>query len=162
MLVLVWCFLQSKKFYFKHNFNKSLKQNEDDDKITDSHVSDKLRYALIDLRTSNPDMPHTSPLPIFRQPPNFKKRQNPVFDVEVFPKLQTIFGKKQEIPTTIDEPPVQKQEEDAMFPDEFRRHNHWRPHWYRCINKCLFRSGLTENPTFSTANIFTRGTSPPV
>ena len=37
------------KLEFLHNFNKSLEQIEDLDLITDSLVSDKLRYALIEL-----------------------------------------------------------------------------------------------------------------
>ena len=36
---------------------------EGDDTITESHVSDTLRYALTDLWTLNPQFPGTSPLP---------------------------------------------------------------------------------------------------
>ena len=59
------------KLEYKHNFNKPPEQIEEDDIITHSHVSDKLRYALIGLWTVNPQLPITLPLPNFRQPPNF-------------------------------------------------------------------------------------------
>ena len=36
------------KFELKHNFNKPTGLIEDDDIFTDSHLSDKLRYAVID------------------------------------------------------------------------------------------------------------------
>ena len=37
------------KFELQQNYNRSPEQIEDDDKITDSHVADKLRCALLNL-----------------------------------------------------------------------------------------------------------------
>ena len=57
---------------YKHNFDKPPEQIEDDDIFTDSHVSDKLRSALIDLWTVHPQLPNTSLLPKFRPLPNLQ------------------------------------------------------------------------------------------
>ena len=59
------------KLELKNNFDKSPEQNEGDVLITDSLVSDKLRYALIDLRTVNSQPLNISPLPKFRPPFTF-------------------------------------------------------------------------------------------
>ena len=71
---------------YKHNFNRPLEQIEDDDVITHSHVSHELRYALIDIKTVNPQLPNTSPLPKFGPPTNFTKCQTPVIDTEIIPQ----------------------------------------------------------------------------
>ena len=56
--------------------------------ITDAHVSDALRYAVIDLWTVNPQIPHTSPLPKFRPRPQNQQRQIAVIDDQFLPQLQ--------------------------------------------------------------------------
>ena len=43
------------KLEYKDTYNKPNDQIESDDLFTDAHVSDALRYALIDLWTVNPD-----------------------------------------------------------------------------------------------------------
>ena len=54
------------KLEYKHTYNKPKDQIEIDDLITDAHVSDALRYALIDLWTVNPRLPDASALPNFQ------------------------------------------------------------------------------------------------
>ena len=76
------------KLEYKHNFTKQAEQLKDDDLITDSHVTDKLRYALIDLWLVNPQLLIASPFTNFRPPPNFTKCQKPVEDREIAPYLQ--------------------------------------------------------------------------
>ena len=83
-----------KKLQFKKNFDKLLEQTEVDAIITNSHVSNQLRKALIDLWTVNPQLPLTSPLPNFTPQPNFTKGQNSVIETEVTPQLQSFPGRK--------------------------------------------------------------------
>ena len=63
-------------------------QIEYDNLITDAHVSDALRYALIDLRTINPHLPDTSALPNFQPRPQNHQRQSAVIDNQILPQLQ--------------------------------------------------------------------------
>ena len=65
---------------FKHIFSKPPERTEYDNINTDSHVSDKLRYASIDLRTVFPQRFNTSRLPKFRRRFDFIKCQNSVID----------------------------------------------------------------------------------
>ena len=53
------------KLEYKDTYNKRNNQIESDDLITDAHVSDALRYALIDLWTVSPHLPDNSALPNF-------------------------------------------------------------------------------------------------
>ena len=48
------------KLEYKDTYTKPNDQIGSDDLITDAHVSDALRYALIDLWTVNPHLPDTS------------------------------------------------------------------------------------------------------
>ena len=48
------------KLEYKDTYNKPNDEIECDDLITDAHVSDALRYALIDLWTVSPHLPDTS------------------------------------------------------------------------------------------------------
>ena len=73
---------------YKDTYNKPNDQIECDDLITYAHVSDALRYALIDLWTVNPHLPDTSPLPNFRLRPQNQQRQKSVNDDQVLPQLQ--------------------------------------------------------------------------
>ena len=61
---------------------------ECDDLITDAHVSDALRYALIDLWTVNPQLPDTLALPNFQLRPQNQQRQTAVIDDQILPQLQ--------------------------------------------------------------------------
>ena len=73
---------------FKDTYNKPSDQIESDDLITDAHVSDALRYALIDLWTVNPHLPDTSPVPNFPPKPQNQQRQLAVIDDQNLPQLQ--------------------------------------------------------------------------
>ena len=57
------------KLEYKDTYNKPNDQIECDDLITDAHVSDALRHALIVLWTVNPHSPDTPALPNFRPRP---------------------------------------------------------------------------------------------
>ena len=57
------------KLEYKDTYNKPNDQIGSDDLITDAHVSDPLRYALIDLWTVNPHLLDTSALPNFQSRP---------------------------------------------------------------------------------------------
>ena len=73
---------------YKHTYNKPNDQIESDDLITDAHVSDAIRYALIDLWTVNPHLPDTSALPKFQPRPQNPQRQTAVIDDQILPQLQ--------------------------------------------------------------------------
>ena len=75
------------KLEYKDTYNKPNDQIESDDLITDAHVSDALRYAVIDLWTVNAQLPGTSPLPNFRPRPQNQQRQIPVIDDQTLPQL---------------------------------------------------------------------------
>ena len=68
------------KLEYKDTYNKPNDQIESDDLITDAHVSDALRYTLIDLWTVNPHLPDTSALPNFPRRPQNQQRQTAVID----------------------------------------------------------------------------------
>ena len=76
------------KLEYKDTYNKPNDQIECDDLITDAHVSDALRYAVIDLWTVNPQLPDTSPLPNLRPRPQNQQRQKAVIDDQILPQLQ--------------------------------------------------------------------------
>ena len=54
---------------YKDTNNKPNDQSESDNLVTDAHVSDALRYALIELWTVNPHLPDTSLSPNFQPRP---------------------------------------------------------------------------------------------
>ena len=65
------------KFQYKDTYNKPNDQIECNDLITDAHVSDALRYALIDLWTVNPHLLDTSALPnVQPRPQNQQGKQH--------------------------------------------------------------------------------------
>ena len=80
------------KLEYKDTYNKPNHQIECDDLITDAHVSDALRFALIDLWTVNPHLPDTSALPNFRPRPQNQQRQTTVIDNQILPQLQVTPG----------------------------------------------------------------------
>ena len=73
---------------YKDTYNKPNDQIESDDLITDAHVSDALRYALIHLWTVNPQLPDTSAIPNFRPTPKNLQKQVAVTDDQILPQLQ--------------------------------------------------------------------------
>ena len=76
------------KLEYKDTYNKLGNQTEYDDLITDAHVSNAIRYAVIDLWAVNPQLPDTSPLPNFRSRPQNQQRQIAVIDDQILPQLQ--------------------------------------------------------------------------
>ena len=76
------------KLEYKDTCNKPNDQIESDDLITKAHVSDALRYALIDLWTVNPHLPDTSALPNFPPRPQNQQRQTTVIDNQISPQLK--------------------------------------------------------------------------
>ena len=75
------------KLEYRDTYNKPNDQIECDDLITDAHVSDALRNALIDLWTVNPHLPDTSALPNFRPRAQNQQRQTAVIDDQILPQL---------------------------------------------------------------------------
>ena len=73
---------------YRDSYNKPNDQIECDDLITDAHVSDALRYALIDFWTINPHLPDTSALPNFQPRPQNQQRQTVVIYNQILPLLQ--------------------------------------------------------------------------
>ena len=73
---------------YKYTYNKPNDQIESDDLITDAHVSDALRYALIDLWIVNPHLRDTSPLPNFQPRPQNQQKQIAVIENQSIPQLQ--------------------------------------------------------------------------
>ena len=73
---------------YKDTYNKPNDQIKYDALITDAHVSDALRHALIDLWTANPHFPDTSALPNFRPRPQNQQRHTAVIDDQISPQLQ--------------------------------------------------------------------------
>ena len=76
------------KLEYKDTYNKPNDQIECDDLITDAHVSDALRHALIDFWTVNPQLPDTSALPNFQPRPQNQQRHTAVIDDQILPQLQ--------------------------------------------------------------------------
>ena len=76
------------KLEYKDTYNKPNDQTENDDLITDAHVSDALRYALIDLWTLNPHLRDISALPSFQPRSQNQQMQIAVVDGQFFPQLQ--------------------------------------------------------------------------
>ena len=82
--------------YREHGANKTKPsvQKEGEDVLTNSNVPDIVRDALTIIKTINPQLPNTSPLPTFRPRLNFRRSQIPVSDTGTIPLLQRIHGKK--------------------------------------------------------------------
>ena len=73
---------------YKNTNNKPNDQTESDDLITDAHVSDALRYALIDLWTLSPHLFDISSLPNNQPRPQNQQRQIAVIDNQILRQLQ--------------------------------------------------------------------------
>ena len=70
---------------YKDTYNKVKDQSHCDDLITDAHVSDALRDALIDLWTVSPQLLDTSALPNFQPTPQNQQTQIAVIDDQNLP-----------------------------------------------------------------------------
>ena len=64
------------KLEHKNNHNKVNDRVESNDLVTNSHVSDALRFAIFDFRRVNPFSPDISPRP--NSPPKLKNQQEQV------------------------------------------------------------------------------------
>ena len=107
------------KLEYKDAYNKPNDQIESDDLITDAHVSDALRYALIDLWTVNPHLPDTSALPNFQPRLPNQQRQIPAIDDKILPQLQvTPDGLTRFLPLSTMLP--LKKAQNALFSNGFR------------------------------------------
>ena len=73
---------------YKDTYKKPNDRIESDNLITDAHVSDALRYALIDLWTVNPQLSDLSALPNFQPRPINQQRQTAVIEDQILPQLQ--------------------------------------------------------------------------
>ena len=108
------------KLEYKDTYIKLNHQTESDDLITDAHVSDVLRYALIDLCTANPHLSVTSTLPNFRPRPQNQRRQTAVIDDQTLPQLQvTPDGLTRFLPLSTNLP-VKNKRKMLYFPMHFR------------------------------------------
>ena len=104
---------------YEDTYNKPGEQIEGDNLITDAHVSDALRYALIDLRTLNPFLPDTSALPNFQPRPQNQQRQKAVIDDQIFPRLQvTPDGLTRFLPLSTNLP-LKNPQKKLYFPMDF-------------------------------------------
>ena len=104
---------------YKDTYNKPNDQIESFDLITDAHVSDALRYAVIDLWTFNPQLPDTSPLPNFRPRPQNQQKQIAVIDDQILPQLQvTPDGLTRFLPIST-KLPLKNQRKMLYFPMDF-------------------------------------------
>ena len=107
------------KLEYKDTYNKPNDQLECDDLITDAHVSDPLRYALIDLWTVNPHLPDTSTLPNFPPRPQNQQRQTAVIGDQILPQLQvTPDGLTKFLPLSINLP-LKNKRKMLYFPMDF-------------------------------------------
>ena len=105
---------------YEDTYNKPNNQIESDDLITDAHVSDTLRYALIDLWTVNPHLPDTSALPNFQPRPQNLQRQTAVIDNQILPQLRvTPDGLTKFLPLSTNLP-LKNKRKKLYFPMDFR------------------------------------------
>ena len=104
---------------YRDTYNKPNDQIECDDLITNAHVSDALRYALIDLWTVNPHLPDTSALPNCQPRPQNQQRQTAVIDDQTLPQLQvTPDGLTRFLPLSTNLP-LKNRRKLIYFPNDF-------------------------------------------
>ena len=107
------------KLEYKDTYSKPNDQIESDDLITDAHVSDALRYEMIDLWTVNPRLSDTSALPNFQWRPQNQHRQIAVLDDQILPQLQvTPDGLTKFLPPSTDLP-LKTKRKKLYFPRDF-------------------------------------------
>ena len=103
----------------KETCNKHNDQIECDDLITDAHVSDALRYALMDLWTVNSQLPDPLALPNFQPRPQNQQRQIAVIDDQFLPQLQvTPDGLTRFLPLSTNLP-IKNKRKMLYFPMDF-------------------------------------------
>ena len=112
-------FYDRNKLEYKDTYNKPNDPIESDDLITDAHVSDGLRFALIDLWTVSPLLPDTSALPNFLSRPQNKQRRTAVIDNQILPQLQvTPDGLTRFLPLSTNLP-IENKHKMLYFPMDF-------------------------------------------
>ena len=111
------------KLEYKDTCNKPNDQIKSDDLITDAHVSDALRYALIDLWTVNPHLPDTSALPNFPPRPQNQRRQIVVIDDQILPQLQVTPDRLTEFLPLSTNLPLKNKRKMLHFPKDFKELN---------------------------------------
>ena len=111
------------KLEYKDTYNKPNDQIECDDLITDAHVSDALRYAVIDLWTVNPQLPDTSSLPNFRPRPQNQQKQIPVIDDQIIQQLQVTPDRLTRFLPLSTNFPLKNKRKMLYFPMDFRELN---------------------------------------
>ena len=107
------------KLEYKDTYNKPNDQIESDDLITVAHVSDALRYALIDLWTVNPHLPDTSALPNFKPRPQNQQRQTAVIDDQILPQLQVTPNRLTKFVPLSTNFPLKNERRRLCFPMDF-------------------------------------------
>ena len=121
-------------------------------------MSDKLRYALIDLWTVILQRTNFLPLTNIRPQPILENCPNPVIDTENIPHFRTIPHKNtKHLPLSTN---LQLKNKGGCY--NFRcnsESNHWWLQWYSCPDMCQFRTRLTKKPIVRTANNFIWGTT---
>ena len=107
------------KLEYKDTYNKPNDQIECDDLITDAHVSDALRYALIDLWTVKPHLPDTTALSNFPPRPQNQQRQTAVIEDQILTQLQvTPDGLTRFVPLSTNLP-LKNKRKMLFFPMDF-------------------------------------------
>ena len=111
------------KLEYKDTYTKPKDQIENDYLITDAHVSDELRYALIEFGTVNPHLPDKSPLTNFQPGPQNRQKQIAVIDDQIVPQLQiTPDGLTTFLPLSADLP-MKNRRKMLYFPMDVRQLN---------------------------------------
>ena len=111
------------KLEYKLTYNKPNDQIESDDLITDAHVPDALRYALIDLCTANPHSLDTSALPNFQPRPQNLQRQTAVLDDQILPQLEVTSNGLTRILPLLTNLPLTNKHKLLHFPMDFGEFN---------------------------------------
>ena len=108
---------------YKDTYNKSNDQIECDDLITDAHVSDALRYALIDWWTVNPHLPDTSALPNFQPRPQNQQRQIAVIG-DQFTTAPGNTRRTHKVSAALNKFAIKESAKNALFSNGFRGVKH--------------------------------------
>ena len=111
------------KLEHKDTYDKPNDQIESDDLITNAHVSDALRYALIDLWTVNPLLPDTSALPNFQPRPQNPQRQTAVINDQILPQPK-VARRTHKFSPALNRFAIKKKAQNALISNGFRGVKH--------------------------------------
>ena len=104
---------------YKDTYNKPNDKIESDDLTTDAHVSDALRYALMDLWTVNPHLLDTLALPNFQPKPRNQQRQIAVIGNQILLQLQVTLDGLTMFLRLSTNLPLENQRKMLYFPMDF-------------------------------------------